>query len=428
MTHNTLVIGAGGVASVMAHKVGQNNDILGNLHIATRTPTKADLIVDQVRARNNINDTSKSLSTSELDGKDTSALINLIREKQISIVLNASSTHTHLSVMEACLETGAHYLDTSVYEKEGMENEPAPWYENYEWKMKERFAEKGNTAVLSIGFDPGVVNAFCRKAQNDYFDLIDTIDIMDVNGGSHGRYFATNFNPEINLREIMEDVIYWENGEWKTIPPHSKSREYDFPVVGQHKVYSMGHDEIHSLFKNIPARRIEFWMGFGAHYLRVFEVLNNLGLLSSEAVEIEGVRMAPIKMVKAVLPDPATLAEGYTGEVCIGSLIKGQKDGVNRQMFLYSTLSHRQCWDDVGAQAISYTTGVPAVAAALEVAKGNWNVGRMVNVEELDPDPFLTTLEDLGIQWDIREEEVHGHDPYVQLRDELGVGIIDHGD
>jgi len=402
---NPLIIGAGGVGSVMAHKAAQNNVALGDITIATRTLDRADRVVSQIDALDNRQTRDAEIRTRRVDAMDSSAMVSLIRESGARLVMNASSTHTHLAVMEACLETGAHYLDTSVYEKEGEENAPAPWYANYEWALKDRFAAHGVTALLSIGFDPGVVNVFCRKALNDYLDEIDEIDILDVNAGSHGRYFATNFNPEINLREIMEDVVYWEDGGWTTIKPHSKSMEYDFPVVGRHRLYSVGHDELHSLYRHIPAKRIEFWMGFGEQYLNVFGVLNNLGLLSSVPVDVEGTQIAPIKVIKALLPDPASLAKGYTGQVCIGCRISGRRDGSPRTVFLYSTCDHEACYRDVGSQAISYTTGVPAVAAALTLAEGPWNVGRMVNVEELDPDPYLSNLSRLGIDWHVRDDE-----------------------
>lgn len=402
---NPIIVGAGGVGSVIAHKAAQNNSVFGEITIATRTQERADKIVSAIDERNNRQVSSAAIRTRKIDAKDTASLVKLIRETGAGLVMNASSTHTHLAVMEACLETGAHYLDTSVYEKEGEENAPAPWYQNYEWRLKDRFAEKSITALLSIGFDPGVVNVFCRKVQNDYLEEIDEIDILDVNAGDHGRYFATNFNPEINLREIMEDVVYWENDAWVKISPHSRSLEYDFPNVGRHRLYSVGHDELHSLYKNIPARKFEFWMGFGERYLNVFGVLNRLGLLSSIPVDVEGVAIPPIKMVKALLPDPASLAKGYKGEVCIGCRIAGRHKGRPRTIFIYSTCKHETCFKDVGSQAISYTTGVPAVAAALTLAEGPWNVGLMVNVEELDPDPYLVNLQKLGIDWKIRDDD-----------------------
>lgn len=400
---NVLIIGAGGVGGAVTHKCAQHNDELGNICLASRTVSKCERIVESVKEKGNLEDPAGRLTVSELDAKDVDAVADLIARTQSSIVLNAGSPYINLAIMEACLRTGAHYLDTAVYEKEGEMNMPPPWYANYEWKYRDRFATAGVTGVLGIGFDPGAVNAFCAYVHKHLVDDIDSIDIMDVNAGDHGRYFATNFDPEVNLREILEDVLYWENGEWVSIPCHSKSRGYDFPVVGEHTVYSMGHDELHSLAANIPAKRIEFWMGFNDRYINVFGVLNRLGLLSGDAVDVEGTPVAPLKLLKALLPDPASLAAGYTGEVCIGCLVKGRSKGKDREVFIYSTCDHADCYRDIDAQAISYTTAVPLVTAALLVARGDWNVGRLVNVEELDPDPFMALMPKVGIDWDVRE-------------------------
>lgn len=400
---NVLIIGAGGVGSAVTHKCAQHNDELGDICLASRTLSKCERIVESVKEKNNLKNPDGKLSVTQLDAKDVNAVAELISSNKSSIVLNAGSPHCNLAIIEACLRTGAHYLDTAVYEKEGDFNVPPPWYANNEWKYRDRYSAAGVTGILGIGFDPGAVNAFCAYAYKHLVDDIDSIDIMDVNAGNHGQYFATNFDPEVNLREIMEDVLYWENGEWVNIPCHSKSRSYDFPVVGEHKVYSMGHDELHSLAANIPARRIEFWMGFNDRYISVFNVLNRLGLLSGNAVDVEGVPVVPLKLLKAVLPDPASLAADYTGEVCIGCLVKGRSQGKEREVFVFSTCDHTDCYRDIGAQAISYTTAVPLVTAGLLVARGDWNVGRLVNVEELDPDPFMALMPELGIGWDVRE-------------------------
>ena len=401
---NVLIIGAGGVGSAVTHKCAQHNGELGNIHLASRTLAKCERIAEGVREKGNLQNPDGELTVSRLDAKDLDAVAELIRRTKSAIVLNAGSPHCNLPIIEACLQTGAHYLDTAIYEKEGDFNMPPPWYANYEWKYRDRFVTARVTGILGIGFDPGAVNVFCAYVHKHLIDVIDSIDIMDVNAGDHGRYFATNFDPEVNLREILEDVLYWENGEWVRIPCHSKSRSYDFPVVGEHTVYSMGHDELHSLFANIPAKRIEFWMGFNDRYIGVFNVLNRLGLLSGDAVDVEGTPVVPLKLLKAVLPDPASLAAGYTGEVCIGCLVKGRSAGTERGVFIYSTCDHADCFRDIGAQAISYTTAVPLVAAALLIARGDWNVGRLVNVEELDPDPFMALMPEVGLEWAVREE------------------------
>lgn len=400
---NVLIIGAGGVGGAVTHKCAQWNAELGDIHLASRTLSKCERILESVETMGNLGDLGGSLSASKLDAKDTEAVADLIERTGSAIVLNVGSPHCNLPIIEACLRTGARYLDTAIYEREGDFNMPPPWYANYEWKYRDRFAKASVTGILGIGFDPGAVNAFCAYAHKHLVDDIDSIDIMDVNAGDHGRYFATNFDPEVNLREIMEDVLYWEDGEWVRIPCHSKSRTYDFPVVGEHTVYSMGHDELHSLATNIPAKRIEFWMGFNDRYISVFNVLLRLGLLSGEPVDVEGTPVVPLKLLKALLPDPASLAAGYTGEVCIGCLVKGRSAGRPREVFVYSTCDHAACYREIGAQAISYTTAVPLVSAALLVARGDWDVGRLVNVEELDPDPFMALMPEVGIAWDVRE-------------------------
>jgi len=403
---NTLIIGAGGVGAATTHKCAQHNDVLGDICLASRTVAKCDAIIESVRAMGNLKDPSRSLTSARIDAKDTAALVGLIRASDSGLVLNVGSPYCNLAIIDACLETGAHYLDTAVYEVEGVISESPPWYANYEWKYRERFAARGVTGILGIGFDPGAVNAFCAYARKHLIDDIETIDIMDVNAGSHGRYFATNFDAETNLREIMEDTLYWEDGDWVRIPCHSRRRIYDFPRVGPQTLYSMGHDELHSLARNIRAQRIEFWMGFNDRYIQVFTTLKELGLLSHRPVDVEGTPVIPIKLIKALLPEPASLAADYSGEVCIGCLIKGRKGGVPREVFVYTTCDHGDCYREIGAQAIAYTTAVPLVTAALLIRDGRWDPGKLVNVEELDPDPFMETMPELGLAWAVREGSV----------------------
>jgi len=400
---NLLIIGAGGVGAACLHKAAQQGAFFGDITIASRTGTSAEQAVAEVeRLRNHRGD--GRLRAAAVDAMDATAVTRLIREHAVEIVLNVASPFCNLTIQDACLATGAHYIDTAVHEVEGRVNEPAPWYANYEWPRKPEFERAGVTAILGCGFDPGVVNAFCAWAAKHRFDRLDTIDIMDVNGGDHGRFFATNFDPETNLREILEDVVYWEDGRWRKIPHHSQWREFDFPGLGMQRVYAMGHDEVHSLAVHYAPKRVQFWMGFGERYLRVFEVLEKLGLLSEEPVEVDGCQVKPLRLLKKLLPDPKTLAADYTGGVCIGCLIEGDKDGMRGRIFIYSTCDHQACYRDIGSQAISYTTAVPAVAAAMLVARGDWNVRRMANVEELDPDPFLAQMQQLGIDWHVREE------------------------
>jgi saccharopine dehydrogenase-like NADP-dependent oxidoreductase len=288
-------------------------------------------------------------------------------------------------------------MDTAIHEDPNKVCEDPPWYGNYEWKRKDRCKQNGITAILGAGFDPGVVNAYCALAVKHYFDKIDTIDIMDVNAGSHGKYFATNFDPEINFREFKK-VWTWIDRHWVMEKVHSIKMVYDFPVVGKQPVYLNGHDELHSLSKNIDANSIRFWMGFSDHYINVFSVLVNLGLTSEKPIRTaEGVEVVPLKVIKAILPDPSSLAPNYTGKTCIGNYVKGLKDGREKEIFIYNTCDHAECYKELESQAISYTAGVPPAAAAMLIAKGIWDPRTMVNVEELDPDPFIDLLNNMGL-------------------------------
>lgn len=403
--HRTLIIGAGGVGHAVTHKCAQNNDVLGDICIASRTVAKCERIIESVHERSSLADPRRKLYPAAVEATDARMMARLIADTEATIVINVASPYCNMAIMEACLETGAHYIDTAVYEIEGEMNPPPPWYANHQWKLRERFAARGITGVLGCGFDPGAVNAFCAYVHAHLIDSIESIDIMDVNAGDHGKYFATNFDPVTNLREIQEDVVFWENGEWRRIPPHSRSRVYDFPMVGEHRVFSMGHDEIHSLARNIPAKRIEFWMAFDEQYLKCFDVLRNVGMLSQSPVEVGETEVRPIEVLEALLPDPASLAPAYTGNTCIGCLIKGTQNGRPREVFIYNICDHAACYEEIGAQAISYTTAVPVVTAALLIAEGPWNVRKLVNVEELPPDPFMKRMPALGLSWDVREHE-----------------------
>lgn len=403
MKKNVMIIGAGAVAHVAAHKAAQHNDILGDIVIASRTPAKADKIIESVRRKGNLKDPSKRIYSRAIDAMDVSATANLIEDTKSEIVINLGTAYLNMSILEACLKTGAVYMDTAIHEDPAKVCEDPPWYANYEWKRKDRCKKKGLTAILGIGFDPGVVNAWCALAVKHHFDKIDTIDILDVNAGSHGKYFATNFDPEINFREFKK-VWTWINRKWVEKPVHTEKWIYDFPVVGPRPVYLNGHDELHSLSKNIDANSIRFWMGFGDHYLNVFNVLKNIGMLSEKPVRTaEGVEVVPLKVLKAVLPDPASLAPNYIGYTCIGNLIKGEKNGKHKEIFVYNTCDHAACYREVESQAISYTAGVPPVAAAILVAQGKWNPKTMVNVEELDPDPLIALLDKMGLPTKIED-------------------------
>jgi saccharopine dehydrogenase-like NADP-dependent oxidoreductase len=310
MKRNLLIIGAGGVAHVAAHKAAMHNDELGDICIASRTVSKAEAIIESVGRKGHVNDESQQLHARQLDALDVEATAALIEETGSQIVLNLGSAFLNMSVLEACLRTGAAYIDTAIHEDPDVVCEDPPWYANHEWKRKEACAERGVTALLGAGFDPGVVNAYCALAVKHHFDTIDTIDILDVNAGRHGRYFATNFDPEINFREFVK-VWTWIDRQWREYPTHAVKRTFEFPVVGEQPVYLNGHDELHSLSKNIDADSIRFWMGFGDHYINVFTVLRTLGFLGHEPVTLDdGREVVPLKLVKALLPDPQTLAAG----------------------------------------------------------------------------------------------------------------------
>jgi saccharopine dehydrogenase-like NADP-dependent oxidoreductase len=423
MKKNLLIIGAGGVAHVAAHKAAMNNDILGDICIASRTVDKCDAIIESVTRRGHLKNPAGKLYSAQLDALDIPATVKLIKKTKSGIVINLGASFINMSVLEACIETGAAYIDTAIHEEPDKVCEQPPWYANYEWQRKERCDEKGVTAILGAGFDPGVVNAYCALAVKRYFDKIDTIDILDVNAGSHGKYFSTNFDPEINFREFIK-VWTWIDRQWKEYPTHSVKRIYDFPVAGKQPVYLNGHDELHSLSKNIDANSIRFWMGFGDHYINVFTVLRTLGFLSHLPVTLTtGQEVVPLKVVKALLPDPMTLAPGYTGNTCIGNFVKGWKDGKKREVLIYQVSDHKKCYEEVESQGISYTAGVPPVAAAMLVASGEWDAKKMVNVEELDPEPFIAILDQIGLPTEVKEikpDSKHSFDGEVRsLEEEL---------
>lgn len=410
MKRNVLIIGAGGVAQVAAHKCAQNNDVLGDIHIASRKIAKCEAIIASVHAKGSMKQPGV-LQAHTIDAMDTPGVAELIRRTGAQIVINLGSAFVNMSVLEACIATGAAYMDTAIHEEPLKICEPPPWYANHEWKRRERCAAAGVTAVLGIGFDPGVVNAYARLAEDRFFDTIRSIDIVDINAGRHDRWFATNFDPEVNFREFTGTVLSWQNGQWTPNRMFEVSQTWDLPVVGPQKAYLTGHDELHSLASRYPQADLRFWMGFGEHYINVFTVLNNLGLLSEQPVKTaEGLEVVPLKVVKAVLPDPASLAPSYTGKTCIGDWVKGTKNGQDTEIFIYNVADHAQAYAEVGSQGISYTAGVPPVAAALLIADGTWDTGSMVNVEDLDPAPFLRLMDRMGLP--TRVKDARGDHPW----------------
>ncbi|TJZ93365.1 saccharopine dehydrogenase family protein [Paracoccus gahaiensis] len=391
---NLLIIGAGGVAQVVAHKVAQWAAEFGDLHLANRTLSKADAIVESLRAKGH----DMPFATHALDAMDPDAVEALIRKLDAAIVINVGTAFINMTVLEGCIRTGAAYVDTAIHEDPAKVCETPPWYGNYEWTRREDAAKAGVTAILGAGFDPGVVNAYARLAEDEYFDKIDSIDIVDINAGSHGRWFATNFDPEINFREFTGTVYSWQKGAWQENRMFEVGREWDLPVVGKRTAYLSGHDEVHSLSARYPQADVRFWMGFGEHYINVFTVLQKLGLLSEQPVTLDDGRdVVPLKVVKAVLPDPASLAPDYEGKTCIGDLVKGTRDGKPGEVFIYNVADHAEAFAEVGSQGISYTAGVPPVAAAILIARGPWDAGKMCNVEDLPARPFLELLGEMGL-------------------------------
>ncbi|MGY9047653.1 saccharopine dehydrogenase [Puniceibacterium antarcticum] len=405
MKRNVLIIGAGGVAQVVAHKCAQNNDVLGDLHIASRTVSKCAAIIQSVHDKTAMKQDGV-FEAHTVDAMDSDAVVKLLQKTGAQIVINVGSPFVNMTVLEACIRTGVAYIDTAIHEDPSKICETPPWYGNYEWKRREDCAKAGVTAILGAGFDPGMVNAFARYAVDTFMDEVTSIDIVDINAGSHGKYFSTNFDPEINFREFTGTVYSWQQGDWQSNKMFEVGREWDLPVVGMQKAYLSGHDEVHSLAANYPQADIRFWMGFGDHYINVFTVLQNLGLLSEQPVTTaEGLEVVPLKLVKAVLPDPSTLAPNYTGKTCIGDLVKGTKDGKDVEVFVYNIADHKDAYNEVGSQGISYTAGVPPVAMAMLIADGTYDHGTMMNVEELDPKPLFSLLDKIGLPTRVRDAD-----------------------
>ena len=390
-----LIIGAGGVGGVVAHKCADDPDVFSDITLASRTLARCETIQKQVRELR-----GRDIDVAKVDADDVTQTVALIKRVQPDLLINVALPYQDLPLMDACLETGVDYLDTANYEPP----DEAKFEYKWQWAYRERFEAAGIMALLGSGFDPGVTNVFCAYAQKALFDEIDYIDILDCNGGDHGHAFATNFNPEINIREITQRGRYWENGQWVEIDPMSQSRVFDFPGVGERKAYLLYHEELESLVEHIPGlKRIRFWMTFGDEYLTHLRVLQNVGMTRIDPIDYEGREIVPIQFLKALLPDPATLGEGYTGKTSIGCLIEGRKDGTPRKVFIYNVCDHEETWAEVRAQAVSYTTGVPTMVGAKMMLTNQWRGRGVFNIEQLDPDPFLKELAVRGLPWHVRE-------------------------
>ena len=389
--NRVLIIGAGGVGNVVAHKCAQLPEIFNYICLASRTVEKCEKIAA---------DLPVDIETAAVDADNVSEMVALIERIKPDLVINVALPYQDLPIMDAVLECGVDYLDTANYEPK----DEAKFEYKWQWAYGDKFKEKGVMALLGSGFDPGVTNVFCAYAQKHFFDEIHYIDIVDCNAGDHGHPFATNFNPEINIREITQKGKFWEQGEWKEIEPMSVSEMIDFPEVGERKGYLLYHEEEESLVKHINGlKRIRFWMTFGDEYLTHLRVLQNVGMTSIEPVEYNGQEIVPLQFLKAVLPDPGSLGVNYKGKTCIGCIIEGVKDGKSKKVMIYNVCEHAKCYEEVGAQAVSYTTGVPAMIGAAMMLEGKWKQAGVYNMEEFDPDPFMDMLNKHGLPWKVIE-------------------------
>ena len=385
-----LMIGAGGVAGVVAHKCCQNPEVFQELCIASRTLSKCDAL------KKKLDGGKTKVTTAQLNADNTEEIIALIETFKPDIVINVALPYQDLTIMDACLATKVHYLDTANYEPP----DTAKFEYKWQWAYKKKFEEAGITAILGSGFDPGVTGVFYAYAQKHYFDEIHTIDIVDANAGDHGYPFATNFNPEINIREVTANGSYFENGKFIETEPMSIKRVYNLPQIGPKDIYLLHHEEMESLALNIKGiKRIRFWMTFSESYLTHLKVLENVGMTSIEPIEFEGKQIVPLQFLKAVLPDPASLGPRTKGKTNIGCIFTGVKDGQEKKYYVYNVCDHQACYAEVGSQAISYTTGVPAMIGAMMVLTGKWNKPGVYNVEEFDPDPFMEALNKFGLPW-----------------------------
>ncbi len=412
-----LIIGCGGVASVAITKCCQNSEVFNEIMIASRTESKCKALMEKLAPN-----TKTKITTAHVDADNKDELVQLIKAYKPDAVLNLALPYQDLTIMDACVECKVDYIDTANYEPEDIEDPTwRPIYDkrckelgfsayfdySWQWAYMDKFKEAGITGILGTGFDPGVTSVFTAYAYKHYFDEIHTIDILDCNGGDHGYPFATNFNPEINLREVSAPGSYWENGHWVEIPAMSIKREYDFPEVGMKDMYLLHHEEIESLAKNIPGvKRIRFFMTFGQSYLTHMKCLENVGMLSTTPIKYEGHDIVPIQFLKELLPDPATLGPRTVGKTNIGCIYTGIKDGKERSIYIYNVCDHQECYKEVQSQAISYTTGVPAMIGTMMVVSGLWKKNGVFTVEEFDPDPYMEALNKWGLPWKVVTDPV----------------------
>ncbi len=383
-----IIIGAGGVGRVVAGKCADNPDIFSEILLASRTVSKCDAIAREVG--------KGRIATAQVNADNVPEVVALINKFKPELVINVALPYQDLPIMDACLETGVNYLDTANYEPKDV----AKFEYSWQWAYHERFKEKGIMAVLGCGFDPGVTSIYTAYAAKHHFDEIHYLDIVDCNGGDHGKAFATNFNPEINIREITQKGKYWENGQWVETEPFEIKRALTYPNIGKRNSYVLYHEELESLVKNYPTlKRARFWMTFGDEYLTHLRVIQNIGMSRIDAVKYKGVDIIPLEFLKAVLPDPGDLGENYSGETSIGCRIKGIKNGKEQTYYVWNNCSHQVAYQETGTQGVSYTTGVPAMLGAMMVLTGKWNGKGVFNVEEFNPDPFMEKIGEHGLPW-----------------------------
>ncbi len=386
-----LIIGAGGVGGVVTHKCAQHPEVFHEICLASRNEAKCKAIADQL---------DRPIQTAQVDADDVEALVALIESFKPDVLIHVALPYQDLTIMEACLRTGVPYLDTANYEHP----DEAKFEYKEQWAFQERFAKAGNMATLGCGFDPGMTNIYCAYGQKNLFDEIQRIDILDANGGDHGYPFATNFNPEINIREITANGRYWEKGKWKETAPLAEKRTFDFDGIGEKDIYLLYHEELESLSQNIKGlERIRFWMTFSEKYITHLKVLENVGMTRIEPIEVNGCQISPLQFLKSVLPDPASLGPRTKGKTNIGVILDGIKDGKRRKVYIYNISDHQASYEEVKSQAISYTTGVPAVTGAMLMLQGIWKGDGVYNVEQLDPNPFMERIGDMGLPWQMVE-------------------------
>ena len=391
-----VIIGAGGVGQVVAHKCAQLGDIFGHIVLASRTLEKCDTIAQQIQQRY-----GRRIETARVDANNVAELVALFKRTKPFLVINVELPYQDLTIMDACLAAGVHYIDTANYEP----LDSAKFEYSWQWAYQQRFQEAGLMALLGCGFDPGATNVFTAYLAKHYFDEIHQLDIIDVNGGDHGYPFATNFNPEINIREVTAECRHWEDGQFVTTPAMSIQQRFTCPDdVGSFNIYRMYHEELESLTKHFPTlKKAQFWMSFGDSYLKHLEVLANVGMTAIHPVDFEGRKIVPIQFLKALLPDPSTLGPRTHGKTCIGCVVRGIRDDREKTVYLYNIKDHQECYREVQSQGISYTTGVPAMISAKLMLQGEWFKSGVWNIEQMNPDPFMQAMNDYGLPWKIVE-------------------------